>query len=69
MPLSSLHHQDLHITDTHGGSTRSITGSLDEKCSVARVRHPCFAYNVNLRRGRDVVTFWGETVVPVSLCR
>ena len=45
MPLSSLHHQDLHITDTHGGTP--ITVSLAEKCSVARVRHPCFVYNVN----------------------
>ena len=32
-----------------------ITGHLAEKCSVARVHHPGFVYNVNLRR--DVVTF------------
>ena len=60
-----LRHQDLSritIEDVF------ITGDLAEKCSVARVHHPGFVYNINLKRG-DVVSHLAEAVARVLLCR
>ena len=59
-----LRHQDLSritIEDVF------ITGDLAEKCSVARVHHPGFVYNINLRR--DVVSRRREVAVRVLLSR
>ena len=53
-----LRHQDLSritIEDVF------ITGDLAEKCSVARVHHPGFVYNINLKRS-DVVSHLSEAV-------
>ena len=60
-----LRHQDLSqitIEDVF------ITGDLAEKCSVARVHHPGFVYNINLKRG-DVVSHLAEAVARFLLCR
>ena len=62
MPMFPPRRQDLSLITIEDAF---ITGNLAERCSVSRVHHPGFVYNINLRR--DVVSLRAETVVPSIL--